>query len=134
MRKLFGFAIVMAALAFTCAEAAAMSKEEYRAGKARIEAEYEADRKKCGHPRLGNATDVCVALARGNRKAASAELDAKYKPGPQANYKAAAARADAEYGVAKQRCDYQQGAARKACNQEAKAARDRAKAEAAARR
>jgi hypothetical protein len=118
----------------TCAPAmaAGMTRDEYRAGKARIEAEYESERKKCG-PRLGNATDVCVALARGARKAATAELEAAYKPGPRKYHAAATARADADYEAAKQRCDYQPRDVRSDCVKDARRAREAAKAEADAK-
>jgi hypothetical protein len=128
MRKAMGIIVAAAAFHWGPVAAANMTPSDYRDGKSRIEAEYSADRQKCGHPRLGNATDVCVALARGTRKASLAELEAAYKPSARASYDAAIARADAEYGVAKQRCDYQAGDARKACAREAREARDNAKA------
>jgi hypothetical protein len=132
MRNAWIAAAILSVTAYAPAMAAGMTREEYRAGKARIQAEYESERKKCGR-RLGNATDVCVALARGARKASTAELEAAYKPGPRKYHAAANARADAEYGVAKQRCDYQPREVRRDCVKDAKAARDAAKAEADAK-
>lgn len=132
MRNSWIAAAILAVTTCAPAMAAEMTREEYRAGKARIEAEYQSERKKCG-PRRGNATDVCVALARGARKAATAELEAAYRPGPRKYHAAAIARADAEYGAAKQRCDYQPREVRRDCVKDAKAARDAAKAEADAK-
>jgi hypothetical protein len=125
--------ILLATAIVTTSAAAAMTRDEYKAGKARITAEYEAERQKCGE-RIGNATDVCVALARGIRKASTAELEAAYKPGPHANYEAANARADAEYGIATKRCGYKEGEERKECLKDAKVAQQLAKNEAKAAR
>jgi len=130
MRKTLGIAAAVAVLACGHAAAAGITKDEYKAGIARIATDYQAARQKCG-PGTANATDVCVAQARGAQKAARAELDAAYKPSPRAYYKAAAARAEAEYGVAKQKCDYQKdGDTRAACLKDAGAQRERAKSEA----
>lgn len=131
MRNIIGIAAAVAA--FTCAAAAAagMAKDEYKAGKARIDAEYQADRQKCGS-RHGNSADLCIARAHGARKVAKAELEATYKPSPRANYEAAIARAQAAYAIAKEDCDDQKAEARKGCVSDAKAAQERAKTEATA--
>ena len=133
MRNMKAIAAAVTLLACSAAAAAAMTREEYKAGKARIIAEYEAERQKCG-PSLGTANEICVARARGVRKVANAELEAAYKPGPRAYYAAAMARADAAYAIAKEECDRQKGEAHKACDKDAKAAYARAKAEAKAAR
>jgi hypothetical protein len=133
MRNMLTILLTTAIVAMSAAATAAMTRDEYKAGKARIAAEYEAERQKCGE-RIGNATDVCVALARGMRKASTAELEAAYKPGPRGNYEAANARADAEYGIATKRCGYKEGEERKECLKDAKAAQQLAKNEAKAAR
>lgn len=138
MRKLFVLSravTAMAALAFACAAAAgaSMSREDYRAAKKRIAAEYQAERQKCG-ARHGNALDLCIARAHGVRDVAKAELEAAYKPSPRTDYDAAIARAGAAYSVAKEKCDDQRGAEKKACMKDAKDALARARAEAKSRR
>ena len=122
----------MVAVAYSAMASASMTRDEYAAAKKRITADYEAHRQKCGQWR-GNNTDICVANARGERKAATAELQAEYRPGPRAYHDAAIARADAAYGVARQECDDSKAEARKACLAEASAARSRAREEAAAK-
>ena len=132
MRYPFGVAAALAALACVTAFAA-MDKDEYRAANARIEAEYQVDRQKCGE-RHGNAADLCVARAHGARNVAKAELEATAKPSPRANYDAAMARAQSTYAIAKLECNDQLGEARKGCVKDAEAARARAKQEAEALR
>jgi hypothetical protein len=132
MRNTLCIATVVAT--FACGAAAApMTKDEYKAGKARIAAEYQAARQKCG-AHLGNAAELCVDRARGAQQVAKAELEAAYKPSPRANYEAAIARAQAAYVIAKEECDSKKGEARKSCVNDAKAALERARAEAAAAR
>jgi hypothetical protein len=131
MRNVLIIATAVTVLTCGAAAAAAMTRDEYKAGKARILAEYQADRQKCG-AHLGDAADLCVARARGARKVATAELEAAYKPGPRTNYDAAVARAQAAYSIAKEECDDKEGAARKNCERDASAALNRARAEATA--
>ena len=121
----------MAVLAFACgsALAAGMTKEDYKAAKERVAAEYQAERQKCG-ARHGNAADLCIAHAHGARDVAKAELEAAYKPSPRTNFVAAIARARSAYVIAKEECDFQTGRARKACVNDADASLDEAKAEA----
>ena len=133
MRNMLGIATAVAVLASGAPAAAGMTKEEYRAGKARIAAEYQADRQKCG-PALGNAADICVTRARGAQQVSRAELEAAYKPSPRTNYEAAVARAQAAYAIAKQECDFKVGEERKGCVKQARTARERAQAEAMAAR
>ena len=66
-------------LAFSaCSMANSMSKEEYKAGKKSIEADYTSTKAGCD-PLLANAKDICKAEAKGKEKVALAELDASYK-------------------------------------------------------
>ena len=131
MRNTLGIAMVV--LAFACGPAvgAGMSKQDYKAAKKRIAAEYLAERQKCG-ARYGNALDLCVAHAHAARDVAKAELEAAYKPGPRTNYGAAIARAKSAYTIAKEECDDKRGTQRKACRKDAKDALERARAEAKA--
>jgi len=131
MRNTLGIAMVV--LAFACGPAvgAGMSKQDYKAAKKRIAAEYQAERQKCG-ARYGNALDLCVAHAHAARDVAKAELEAAYKPSPRTNYDAAIARAKSAYTIAKEECDDKRGTQRKACRKDAKDALERARAEAKA--
>ena len=132
MNKLCTIAIVAAGLAFGgSALAQSMSKDEYKAGKERIAADYKAAKAGCDSL-AGNAKDICMAQAKGREKVAKAELEAAYKPTDKHRYDAGVARAEADYAVAKERCDDKAGNDKKVCLKEAKAAETRAKADAKA--
>ena len=133
MRTLLSIAAALAVCGCTAASAAALTKEEYKAGKARVAAEYQADRQKCG-AHLGNAAEQCVARARGAQKAGKAELEAAYKPSPRTQYDAAIARAEAAYEIARKECGGKGGETRKGCLKDAKAGQAEAKAAASAAR
>ena len=133
MRRISIIATALAVITSGAAVAAGMTKDDYRAARTRITAEYEADRQKCG-AHLGNPAQLCAARARGARDVAKAELEATYKPGPRTNYDAAIARAQASYAIAKEECDRQDGKVRESCVKDARAARERAKGEATAAR
>jgi hypothetical protein len=127
--------VALAVLVFACGavQAAPPSKDEYKAARKKIEADYQAERQKCG-VRHGNALDLCVARAHGLRDVAKAELEAGYKPSPRTDYYAAMARAKSASNVAKQECDERKRGERKACLKDAEAALARAQAEARAKR
>jgi hypothetical protein len=133
MNKLSGIAIVAAALSFGggALDAHAMSKDEYKAGKDRIAADYKAAKASCDSL-AGNTKDICVAEAKGKEKVAKAELENAYKPSDKHRYDASVAKAEANYAVAKERCDDKAGNDKKVCVKEAKAAETRAKADAKA--
>jgi hypothetical protein len=133
MRNTCVVAVAFALAAYAADSAASMTKDEYKAEKARIEAEGQAERQKCGS-RHANAADICVARARGELRVARAELEAAYKPGSKTNYAAAMARAQAAEALALQECDDRPRDMRKACARDAKAATQRAIAEANARK
>jgi hypothetical protein len=123
--------LAIAVLACGSTAAAPMAKDEYVAAKKRIEADYQAERQKCGD-RHGNPAALCIARAHGGRNVDKAELEATYKPSPKANYNAALARAQAAYEVAKLECNDRKDAERKGCVKDAEAARTRAREEAKA--
>jgi len=101
------------------------ARDEHKAEKEKIEADYKADKAKCDTMK-GNAKDVCMKEAKGKEKVAKAELDAKDDRSGDAHYKVAKAKAEADYDVAKERCDDQKGKEKSACEKEAKAKRDQA--------
>jgi osmotically-inducible protein OsmY len=122
------------ALAFSAGALAAqtMSKDEYKAGKDKIAAEYKSAKAGCDSL-SANAKDVCMAEAKGKEKVAKAELEARNKPGDKTRYAVSIAKAEADYAVAKEKCDDKTGNDKKACVKDAKAAETRAKADAKAR-
>jgi hypothetical protein len=133
MNKLNISMIAMAiSLAFsTGAIAQNMSKDDYKAGKDKIAAEYKSAKAACDSL-SGNPKDICVADAKGKEKVAKAELEAGYKPSNKATYEVSVAKAEADYAVAKERCDDLAGNAKDVCVKEAKAAETTAKANAKA--
>jgi hypothetical protein len=119
-------------LAFSAgAMAQSMSKNDYKAGKDRIAAEYKSAKARCASL-SGNTNDICLAEATGRGKVARAELDASYQPSVKSRYQARVAKAEADHAVAKERCDDLAGNAKDICVKEAKAAQVAAKADAKA--
>jgi len=134
MNKLDITAIAAAiALAFSAGAMAAqsMSKDEYKAGKDKIAAEFKLAKAACDSL-SANAKDVCMAQAKGKQEVAKAELDASNKPGDKTRYAVSIAKAEADYSVATEKCDDKAGNDKKVCVKEVKAAETRAKADAKA--
>src|SRR4051812_7120708 len=73
--------------AWPAAKPKPITRPAYNAEKARIAAQYEADRKLCAAVKR-QVQDVCEAEATGRQKALLADLDARLKPSPEANQKA----------------------------------------------
>ena len=124
-------ALLGCSAAFAAAHAAgpAMSKEEASAEKARIEADYKAQRSACDSL-SGNAKDICVEEAKGKEKVAKAELDYRRDATAKNQDKVAEAKAEAQYAVAKERCDDLAGDQKDVCVKEAKAVKSKAEADA----
>jgi hypothetical protein len=108
-----------------------LSDDTVKAERTRIEAEYKADKARCDGL-TGNAKDVCQSEAKAKERIAKAELEARAKGTPKAEYEARVARAEAEYDVAKEKCDDLAGNDKDLCVKNAKAAEKRAKADAKA--
>jgi len=102
-----------------------MGRDVYKAEKDRIEAEYKAAKEKCDKL-TGNAEDVCDVQAKGDKRIAEADLDARNKNTPRAQEDAKKVRADVAYDVAKEKCDDLSGNAKDMCQKDAKAAHARA--------
>jgi hypothetical protein len=122
---------IAAALGFSGAGYAALSKEERKSEQNRISNDYKAAKEKCDGMK-GNAKDICMAEAKGAQKVAKAELEARDKGTAKAEANARIAKAEAEYGVAKEKCDDLKGKEKDRCQKDAKAALKQAKAEAKA--
>lgn len=119
---------VCALLALPVAQAAAMSKDEYKAGKDRIEADYKTDKTACDSL-AHNAKDVCQEEAKAKEKVAKAELEYAYTGKPADANKVLTVRADTTYAVAKEKCDDKAGNEKDVCVKEAKAAQTKALAD-----
>lgn len=105
---------------------APMTRPAYEAGKAKIAAQYQADQKICDGVK-GALQDVCQIEAKGRRESLLADLEAQYKPGADASFKAKNVTADANFAVAKKKCEVQQkGDAKDRCVKQAKASREAA--------
>lgn len=113
--------IVVALLSFSAAQAATLSKADYKADKTRISADYKADKKACDAMKA-NAKDVCIEEAKAKEKVALAELEYSYTGKAADQTKVLEAQAKSAYAVAKEKCDDLAGNAKDICVKEAKAA------------
>ncbi|PZQ68274.1 MAG: hypothetical protein DI563_20570 [Variovorax paradoxus] len=103
--------LLMMAIASTCfigVHASAMTSDEYKAGKDKIEADYKAAKAQCDTLK-DNAKDVCENASH-QRKVAEEKVKADYE-------------------VAKEKCDDMKGDAKNACVKEAKAMEAKGKAD-----
>lgn len=100
--------------------AQALSKDDYKAGRDKISADYKAAKAACD-ALSANPKDICVAQAKGAEKIAKVELDARNKPSAKSRNEVRVAKANADYAVAREQCDDMAGNAKDVCNKEAKA-------------
>ena len=112
--------LVAALLAFATAQAATLSKAEYKADKDRISANYKADKAACASF-ADNTKDICIQEAKGKEDVARAELEYRYTGKAADRIKVLNAQAKSAYAVAKEKCDDQAGNAKNVCVKEAKA-------------
>lgn len=123
--------LLMLALASSCliaTHASALTKDEYKAGKDKIEADYKVDKAKCDALK-DNAKDVCNKEAKGKEKVSLAELEQQYQPSDKHARSVQEEKVDAMYQVAKEKCDDQKGDAKSACVKQAKADEAKGKAD-----
>jgi hypothetical protein len=111
--------LAMAILAVPVAQAAAMTKAEYKDGKTRIGAEYKTAKAACD-TLAANAKDVCVAEAKGKEKTALADHEFAYTGKAKDKTAALVTLAKANYTVAKEKCDDKAGNDKDVCVKEAK--------------
>lgn len=121
--------IVAALLVLPVAQAATMSKAEYKADKTRISADYKAGKAACASL-AGNTKDICIEEAKAKEKVARAELEYSYSGKPGDQTKVLEAKAKSAYAVAKEKCDDKAGNDKDVCVKEAKAVETRALADA----
>ena len=106
---------------------APMTKQQFEAEQRRIETQHKADRRYCDGLKVGkHLKAVCHAQAEGKAEALQAELEAKYRPSPEASLKAKTVTAEANYEVEKTRCEARKGKAKDRCMDLAKAGREAA--------
>ena len=123
--------LLMLALASSCliaTHASALTKDEYKIGKDKVEAEYKADKAKCDALK-DNAKDVCMKEAKGKENVAKAELEQQYQPSDRHARKVEEEKVEAAYEIAKEKCDDQKGDAKDACVKQAKADEAKGKAD-----
>jgi hypothetical protein len=129
----FAHASVLAAAFLLASSALAVTKDEYRATKDRIAADYKAAKAKCD-ALSGQPKNLCIAEAKAVEKRAKARAEADYENTPKAREKAVIADAEATYMVAKEQCATKTGNDKDVCIKAAKAAETKAKADAKAAR
>ena len=122
-------AVVAALVALPLAQAANLSKDEYKTGKSRISADYKADKAQCDSL-AANAKDVCKEEAKAKEKVAKAELEYNYTGKASDHNKLLKTQAETNYDVAKEKCDDKAGNDKDVCVKEAKAAKTAALANA----
>ena len=123
--------LLMLALASSCfvmTHASAMTKDEYKVAKQKIESDYKVAKAQCDTTK-DNAKDVCMKEAKGTENVAKADLEQQYKPSDSHARKVAEEKATMTYDVAKEKCDDQKGDAKSACVNQAKADHDKSKAD-----
>ena len=121
--------IVAALLSFSVAQAATLTKAEYKADKTRISADYKVDKKACDALKA-NGKDVCVQEAKAKESVARAELEYSYTGKAADQTKVLEVKAKSAYAVDKEKCDDQAGNAKDVCVKEAKAVETKALADA----
>jgi hypothetical protein len=122
-------AIAATLLMLPAAFAATTSKLEYDASKARIAADFKANRAACASL-AGNAKDICVEEGNAKEKVALAEAEFSYSGKTADHNKVLVAKAESAYAVAKERCDDKAGNLKDVCVKEAKAVEIKALADA----
>ncbi|MDM0023061.1 hypothetical protein [Variovorax saccharolyticus] len=123
--------LLMLAIASTClvaGQASALTQDEYKVAKEKIEADYKVAKAQCDTMK-DNAKDVCEKQAKGTENVAKAELEQQYKPSPSHARNVAEEKVKAKYEVAKEMCDDQKGDAKNACEKQAKADEVKGKAD-----
>ncbi len=121
-------AIAAALLAFTSAQAGALTKAEMNSQSAQIESTHDSDKAACSRL-VNNAKDVCLEEAKAKQKVAQAELTYRDSNAIADFRKLSIVKAETAYHVAKEKCDDLSGNAKDVCVQEAKAMETKALAD-----
>lgn len=128
MKKHLLMLAIASSCSFVAVQASAMSSDEYKAGKEKIEADYKAADAQCKTMK-DNAKDVCEKDAKGKMNVAKADLEQQYKPSDSHARAVEEEKVKANYEVAMEKCDDQKGADKTACEKQAKADEAKGKAD-----
>jgi hypothetical protein len=107
----------------------ALTRDEVKANKVRIEEQYDNAQKRCRRVQ-GHARELCNEQARNERDVQLAELEFQLQPTPENDQKLRLQKAEASYSLALIRCKSLNGQARDVCRKDAKSVYTEAKAEA----
>jgi hypothetical protein len=107
----------------------ALTRDEVKANKVRIEEQYDHAQQRCRRVE-GHARALCNEQARGERDVQLAELDMQAQPTPENDQKLRLQKAESSYSLALIRCKDMDGQARDICRKDAKTVYSEAKAEA----
>jgi hypothetical protein len=132
MTRYFSFKtllVVSVLLMLPVAQAATISKADYKADKSRVSATYKTDKAVCASL-SGNAKDICGEEAKAKEKVAYAELEFSFSGKSSDQTKVLVAKAKSDYEVAKQKCHDKAGKDKDVCVKEAKAGETKALADA----
>ena len=100
-------------------QAAALTSEEYKAGKNRISSDYKFDYAACATMK-SNAKDICHIQAKGKKNDAEAALTYANTGKEKDANKLRKVKADSAYSIAKEVCDDRTGNDKDVCRAEAK--------------
>ena len=120
--------LLLGLISLPAAYALPPSKADQDATKARISADYKADKTACA-ALANNAKDICMEEAKAKEKVALAELGYSISGSAADMRKVTVAKAETSYSVAKEKCDDLAGNAKSVCVEEAKAAKTKALAD-----
>jgi hypothetical protein len=127
-KHLLMLAIASATTCFVAGQASAMTADEYKVAKEKIDADYKVAMAQCKTMK-DNAKDVCEKDAEGKQNVAKAQLEQDYKPSDSHARSVEEEKVKANYEVAKERCGDQSGAAKSACEKQAEADQAKGKAD-----
>jgi hypothetical protein len=99
--------------------AAAMTRAEYSAQRARVQDKYATEKDRCS-TRAPQQRELCEVQARVDYDTARLALRAQFRPSARNVEKARRAQADAHYAVERTRCGDLRGSAQKVCLDEAR--------------
>ncbi len=110
--------LVAALAAATSTYAGVISKVEIKHAQDRIDTDFKMSRQACDSF-SGNAKEICMAKAKGNKKIATAELEARDKGTAKSRQAFLVAKAEANYDFAKAKCGEFPEYTRPVCEKEA---------------
>jgi hypothetical protein len=117
--KLRAIALTISLVLSASVMAESVTRNQFTSQKKSIASEYKLAKAKCDSF-AGNASDICIAEAKGNRNVANAELKFNYKPSVKSRFGLSIAKADAEYAVTAEKCDDMAGKKKDVCVNKAK--------------